>query len=281
MNFRDLLEMEGLKADNFRLIRHGNKEIDPLHTYKNRPELFEAYQAFQKKDKFGEASHLATFVPHHGTHALFLGIWEIENWRPASEAPKEALDLIKRFNWNLQNNTFYSLIKSDALSDLSERLIIDWGKATISWVQRKTDKSVFSILPPAHICEFESYERTILKWKQLEKLVKNPSGNTTWYDALRHVNGIYCITDNKTGKLYVGSAYGKDGIWGRWSAYAKNRHGGNKKMVELLKNDPDAVCHFQYTILEILPGSSTADDAIEKENLWKNKLRSREHGYNM
>ncbi|MFI0460101.1 MAG: GIY-YIG nuclease family protein, partial [Candidatus Thiodiazotropha endolucinida] len=94
------------------------------------------------------------------------------------------------------------------------------------------------------------------------------------------VNGIYCITDTRNGKLYVGTAYGKNGIWGRWSDYVSTGHGGSKKLRAFLDTDPEAVNYFQYTILEILPGSSTADDAIAKEALWKRKLRSQEHGYN-
>lgn len=170
--------------------------------------------------------------------------------------------------------------ETGALSNLSERLIIDWGGATVSWVQRKCDKPVVAILPPAHIQEFQSYERAVIDRAQLEKMVDHPTNNVTWYHALRSVNGIYCITDTRTGRLYVGSAYGKNGIWARWADYATSGHGVNKKLIELLKRDPEAVNCFQYSILEILPGSSTADDAIEKEALWKLKLGSRTHGYN-
>lgn len=169
---------------------------------------------------------------------------------------------------------------ADILSDLSERLVIEWGGSTVSWVQKRTDKPVIAILPPAHIQEFKSYEQTVLNREQLVKMVRNPTNNATWYNALRAVNGIYCITDTKNGKLYVGTAYGKNGLWGRWSDYAANGHGSNKKLIALLQKDPEAVNHFQYAILEILPGSCTADDAIAKETLWKMKLKSREHGYN-
>ena len=168
----------------------------------------------------------------------------------------------------------------EALNELSERFVIDWGGSTVSWVQRKTDKPVIAILPPAHIQEFASYEHTVIDRAQLEKMVSNPVNNATWYNALRAVNGIYCITDMKTGRLYVGSAYGKDGIWRRWADYIATGHGDNTKLKELLASNPDAVNYFQYSILEILPGSSTAENAIEKECLWKSKLASREHGYN-
>ncbi len=31
------------------------------------------------------------------------------------------------------------------------------------------------------------------------------------------VNGVYLILDTRTGNQYIGSAYGNDGIWQKWS----------------------------------------------------------------
>lgn len=280
MNFDDLLKIENLKEKEFRLVRHGYREIDPLATFRNDPDLFEAYQAFQLTRKFGDSQYLAVFAPNHGTQALFLGIWKIEKEIPALEAPKRMHKRIAQFGWDLSTASYYSLKPVDYLSELSERLVIEWGGSTVSWVQKKSNKPVISILPPTHIQEFKSYDQAVVGREQLVKMIANPTYNATWYNALRAVNGIYCITDTRNGKLYVGTAYGKNGIWGRWSDYASTGHGGNKKLIALLDTDPEAVSHFQYTILEILPGSSTADDAIAKEVLWKRKLCSRDYGYN-
>ena len=67
-------------------MRHGYKELDPLTTFRNDMNLFEAYQSFQLIKKFGDANYLAVFAPYHGTQALFLGVWEIENEIPAKAA---------------------------------------------------------------------------------------------------------------------------------------------------------------------------------------------------
>lgn len=32
---------------------------------------------------------------------------------------------------------------------------------------------------------------------------------------------------------------GKGGIWGRWESYAKTGHGGNKRLIELVENNPE------------------------------------------
>jgi hypothetical protein len=57
------------------------------------------------------------------------------------------------------------------------------------------------------------------------------SGKEDWYNNLSTVKGIYLITDNNN-KLYVGSAYGVEGIWGRWKEYVNtNGHGNNIALI--------------------------------------------------
>lgn len=83
------------------------------------------------------------------------------------------------------------------------------------------------------------------------------------------------------GKLYVGSAYGEEGIWGRWSDYVKtNGSGGNKMLVELINNDHTYAKNFQFSILMLLPKTITNDEAINKERLFKNKLGTNTFGLN-
>jgi hypothetical protein len=95
------------------------------------------------------------------------------------------------------------------------------------------------------------------------------------------IKGIYLISDTKTGKLYVGSAYGEEGIWGRWKKYVStNGHGDNKTLKELIKDDPTHGNNFQFSILMLLPRTITADEAIKKERLFKNKLGTNSFGLN-
>lgn len=101
-----------------------------------------------------------------------------------------------------------------------------------------------------------------------------PDTNLTWLKALSSVNGVYLIKDKMSGKLYVGFAYGDQGIYGRWSSYAKNGHGGNSELTSL---DPSTL---QFSILEIVPATTTADGVIECENRWKEKLGTRQFGLN-
>ena len=284
MNFNDIITLHGFDPSKFRLARHGFKEIDPLETFRTNPNRLMAYQAFQTKDRLGDARYVASFAPHHGTQAILLRVYRIDGKYSQEDAPHHLKDLVRdvaeKFGWwateeLLRTNTFYELTEVEAFNEYSTRLVIEWGGAVTAWVQRKTDKPIVAILPPSAAREFESFEKTVLPLNELQRIVKNPTSNRTWVQALKSVNGIYVITDTRDGRNYVGSAYGKDGIWGRWSTYVATGHAGNKMLKDLPSME-----HMQFSILEILSGTSTAADAIDKENLWKLKLGSRMGGYN-
>ena len=89
------------------------------------------------------------------------------------------------------------------------------------------------------------------------------------------------LDTTKTGKLYVGSASGEQGgIWGRWSEYARTKHGGNKRLKALITADSDYCNNFQYSILEVFPIKRDRKDILEYEQLYKKKLRSIQFGLN-
>jgi len=92
----------------------------------------------------------------------------------------------------------------------------------------------------------------------------------TWRSALSQWRGIYFIYDAADGKGYVGSAYGKDNLLGRWTNYASNGHGGNKL---LLYRQPD---HFQFSILQRVSPDMEPDEVIQLESSWKDRLHTRE-----
>lgn len=103
-----------------------------------------------------------------------------------------------------------------------------------------------------------------------------------WKTALYNIKGIYLIFDKSNGKGYVGSAYGESGIWSRMSCYLGTGHGWNDQLVSLIKSKGKeyADANFRFTLLEI-HGMYSSDDFIRgRENYWKDKLGTREHGYN-
>ncbi|MGO2118508.1 MAG: GIY-YIG nuclease family protein [Fusobacterium sp.] len=119
-------------------------------------------------------------------------------------------------------------------------------------------------------------------YSSLEVIFKNQL--TDWKSALSKVKGIYLLTNKETGKNYVGSASGENGIWGRWSEYIFGLTGGNKKLVELVKEEGEEYfkSNFKFTVLETVGSIATEDDILKLESLWKDKLLSRKDrlGYN-
>ena len=78
----------------------------------------------------------------------------------------------------------------------------------------------------------------------------------------------------KTGKLYVGAAYGEGGFWRRWEDYVATGHGGNVLMKELVHAE------YQVSILEVASSSASPADVIAMESRWKAKLLTKEFGLN-
>jgi predicted GIY-YIG superfamily endonuclease len=104
----------------------------------------------------------------------------------------------------------------------------------------------------------------------------------SWRTALASVAGVYVIADRHTGRLYVGSATGVQGIWSRWCAYSRTGHGNNQELRELLKKEGDVYAgHFQFGVLEIADTHASDADILRRESHWKELLRTRApHGYN-
>ena len=132
------------------------------------------------------------------------------------------------------------------------------------------------------VSKLTDFENMRLSFDELEALLRHLIFYSDWVGALSTTYAIYLITDTVSGKQYVGSAYGKNGLYGRWSEYVNTRHGGNKKIKELLKEDSERYHKFQFSILQILPKSLAVDNTsvIEIESLWKSKLNTIPFGLN-
>ena len=126
---------------------------------------------------------------------------------------------------------------------------------------------------------FRGYMDVALSKQQLDTIIRRAP--TSWRVALSSVNGVYVITDTKTGKLYVGSASGDDGLWGRWESYSNTGHGGNVELRELLRRrGAGHADHFRFGVLETADARTAVEDILARESHWKHLLATREHGYN-
>ncbi|CAI3952954.1 unnamed protein product [Commensalibacter papalotli (ex Botero et al. 2024)] len=172
----------------------------------------------------------------------------------------------------------------NTFQDLKFRAVIDWGKATQSWHQNVNEtnkKQVIEIYPSGYVGNFSGYNDVLLSFVELERLIRNQDSNKDWYYPLSTISAVYLIYNSSTGKQYVGSASGESGgLWGRWLNYVQTKHGGNKKLIEIYKENKNQYLNFVFSILLVLPKGMSKEAVIKYENLYKKKLGSRAYGLN-
>lgn len=123
--------------------------------------------------------------------------------------------------------------------------------------------------------QFPGYEDIELSFEELEALVKNDRPD--WKAALENIKGIYLITDTSTGKRYVGSACGDQGLWSRWCRYVESGHGGNVELRALVSDPTLGYCraHFCFALLEHRSTRTPDETILDREAFWKRILNTR------
>ena len=94
---------------------------------------------------------------------------------------------------------------------------------------------------------------------------------------------MYCLTDTKTGKLYIGSATGDSrGVAQRWGNYAADYSGGNKEFLKLLEEKGETYFkeNFTFTVIEYFGMRFDDGKILQREAYWKKALDTVRHGYN-
>lgn len=183
----------------------------------------------------------------------------------------------------------YDLRPLERFSEFKDRLIAFYKKrqgpkqAKIAMTSLKA-MSVVKILEKPYIKidrKFDGYNNVTLSFRELKRIIDANVDN--WRELLSNVNCVYVITDNSNGKLYVGSTYGYNGIWQRWSTYGlTNGSGHDKELDELLLNNPDyALRNFQFTILECFFNvEGNKEHILDRERYWTKALQTIKFGYN-
>jgi hypothetical protein len=173
------------------------------------------------------------------------------------------------------------LERDSRFDDFRDRIIIDWGAGTLAWVQNLDNKPVLEILESGRrLPPFEDYLEFSLTYAQMKDLFRNEEVHRDWRIPLSAVAGVYLILAERSGNLYVGSASGTEGIWGRWRNYANSGDGGNVKLREVIRNDSSYPEQFRFSVLQVLPKTMARDEVVRREALYKDKLGSRATGLN-
>ncbi|MDF2048869.1 GIY-YIG nuclease family protein [Arthrobacter sp. Cr_A7] len=135
---------------------------------------------------------------------------------------------------------------------------------------------------------FPGFDGVLLPYHQLQDLVDD-SRYADWRIALSEVQGIYLITDSSNGKQYVGKADGSERILGRWTAYARDGHGGNVALRELAHQSvagertgpkTDHARHFVFSLLRVFGPSTPSSEVNSAESHYKAALMTRQFGLN-
>ncbi len=277
MTLQDLFANSGIDFSRTKLVRHNLSNETVANNYGRG--YLELYQAIQKKRRFKDCDFLISFLGTEGTNGVYQGCYKILKEVPIDPS---LIPLDYDRTGMVDGLSFYETEKLDIFPELINRLVIDWGKGTIGWAHNgRTKKEILEIRPVVSEIDFTSYENVLLSYDSLCAIVKNRTAFRVWEDKLSAVAGVYLITDTKTGKHYVGSASGLDGgIWGRWCEYVHTKHGGNKKLKELMAIDAEYCKNFQYSILEVFPIKKDRQDVLKAEQLYKKKLQSIVFGLN-
>lgn len=202
---------------------------------------------------------------------LFTGVYEVGTLKEAQS----------------DDGLVYTLVESPKYAKYSGRLVVHFkinqGRVSTKYFLER-DYALFSVVEIKESKfegdEFQGYESVELPFPALERIIN--SQRTSWKSALSSVKGVYVITDKSNGKHYIGSAYGNEMIWNRWSAYVKSYHGGNKGLKPLVEQHGKEYIeqNFHFALLETF--KSTVEDSVivQRESYWKNVLDTRIHGYN-
>ena len=276
--FSDMLKIAGLDPKNVLLIRH-TVSTDTFRDCMADGKVYE-YTCHQDKDFGKKYEYWAVFIGDKGSLAKFHSIYRVNGSIPDTKKNMpDGMPASEAKNYTGEH-AIHNLEPVDCLQEYEGKLIIDWGLSARSWYQKATnEKEVVSIMPDEKKV-FQGYENIVLSYDELKDVVENEVVYEAWHTALSSVYAIYLIVDTKNGKQYVGSAYGEDGLLGRWKCYVATHHGGNKLMKEELCAHPERYHMFQFSILQILPKTMTDEKIIELELLWKKKLMSIEYGMN-
>ncbi len=262
-----------------KMLRHQDHRYDVHDLYKTG--RFEAYQSVQGRDLLN-CDYVVSFLGLEKTRSLFIGVWRVLGKRHASEVTRDPAFPFPE--WYDTDGFYYDMEEVAGFEDMKDRVVVDWGSSTRSWHQwlnSKRPKMVIEILPVGHVGDFPGYQDFILTFGELKKIVENPAANRIWHVMLKEVAGVYLISDTKTGQQYVGSAYGREGVLGRWRQYVRTGHGGNALLRELLEGESGYERNLRFTLLRTLPTTLTDREVIQYERLYKDKLGTLAHGLNL
>lgn len=267
----DILKIEDSQLDTVRLkFNIYNGSDDPVELYKEDPDKVNNDWFLRKDDRR---------YFHTGQIAICFLKTAIDTW---------LMTTIKKITKELDvtNAIGYEAEEVDKYKKYFGRLLVKYHNTSRSMVRRyksiKDNLEVLEILNNKFTGDdFPGYENVRLSYHQLKIIIERKLSG--WYTALQTQKAVYLLTDNKNGKMYVGSATSQSGmLLQRWSEYISTCHGGNVNLMQLVEKEGlDYIkTNFQYSILENYNARMDDSYILKREQWWKETLRTCEFGYN-
>lgn len=285
----DFLCLIGLPKDRaVKMYRHVDKPNADIREIQKKGHI-DLFQAVQSSHQLGN-DVVIFFAGERGRTSRLLGVRRVISTHTFETATSASAKLAIAKKYMGIGAVWHELEPMPIFDPFVDRLIINWPQQGRhhQWLKRSSEKQglsipIHSIRPVGFEGQFPGFDELRLGGAQLFRIATEGDGGSGMIAALESVRGVYLISDTETGDLYVGSATGKDGFWGRWLSYAKSAHGGNKLMIEVMKNADDVnigqiekiekrLGSLQFSILETLSNLSLEKDGLLAEKRWKNKL---------
>jgi hypothetical protein len=288
MLFNDLLARENVTPDGVLVLRHRPEERELRKVLPwlaaEHHDIFNAYQQTQTPQverAFLKARYVASFIgleKGKGSAeytAVFVGLYKVGDHRPLTyreywEIP--ANNELKRHGakgfveGDSSSILWFDLKITEFYTRWNGKLVIEWPRPAIAWSRwaNKREFPIHAILEDSVLHKvMPDWKDCIWSWTQLGILP------AAWRDKLSEWRGIYYIYDCSDGKAYVGAAYGKDNIFGRWWEHYKALGQGDS--VHLRERSPE---NFRFSILERVSQDMEADKVIALETTWKKRLHT-------
>ena len=272
--FNTLLEIAGYNLSQFRFLRHQQAAATRGHSvyelWRDDHPAFEAYQSVQEgraHKMLVNSTHWASFIGTPQGETMFVGLYR------AKYLGLSSTDLVSQTTGVIDQAGSLHIYELNELPDFRDfvgRLFIDWGDAKRARIQRgdRKPKAIVEIKREFTEPAFPGYLELV---ENLSCIFTLPIG---WIAALRAARGVYVLTCPRTKEIYIGSATGDEGFFGRFSEYARDGHGGNVQLKSRDRSD------YQVSILAVAGSADTTQDVLIMENRWKNKLQTRAMGLN-
>lgn len=267
----DLLHLESIDLERAKVkFNQYNGENEPMEVYLRNPEeVNNAWLFWRAKRRYFNVGEIAI--------CLFQLSWNTWLLSTVKEVTRE-LGVLDGVNYEGEELEVYK--------PYFGRVVLKYRKTHQTQVVFAKnvieDLEVEQILPSIFDgIDFPGYDKVQLSYEQLSTIVNRHKRD--WIAALENQKAVYLITDMNSGKQYVGSAYGENGmLLQRWTNYVIDGHGGNKLLREIVSDlGFDYIKkNFQYAILENYNARVDKHIILKRESWWKETLGSRAFGLN-